>query len=104
MVFTPVRSSFPPFNTTMSGTIVGTLPLPALTVMWNTHWPGVVEMPVLVAAVITGTNFTPAWPTSTRTFDGAAAFGPHLEVLSVTAISTYSERSAFLPFRHAVTT
>jgi hypothetical protein len=91
-MFTPVRSDFPPFRTTMSVTVAGTPPAPALIVMWNTHCAGVVEIPVLVAAVMIGTSFTPACPTRTCTLVGAAAFGAHLVALSVTATCAWPIR------------
>src|SRR5712691_2211794 len=46
-------------------------------------------MPVFVAALITETNDTPAWPTRTFTLDGAAAPAEQLVVASVMAICAW---------------
>jgi hypothetical protein len=46
----------------------------------------VVKIPVLVPAVMTLTSATPAWPTSTCTFVGAAAPAAQLVVASLTAM------------------
>jgi len=58
-------------------------------VAWNTHWPGVVEIPRFVVAPITDTSTggtAPALPTNTFTFDGAAAPGEQFVVASVIAM------------------
>src|SRR2546422_9832365 len=70
-VLMPVRGAAPAFTMTMSVIFSATPPTPGRTVTWKTHWPGVVEIPVLVLAVMTLTRETPAWPTGTWMFAGA---------------------------------
>jgi hypothetical protein len=84
----PVRGAAPLFTTTISVTLLGTPPTPGLTVVWNTHWSGRVNIPVFVSAVITGTSATPASPTRICIFNGAAAPGAQVTVLSSTRRQT----------------